>query len=44
MAEKGPQAKAAERRPKDYNKLPPQEQWRIDRELGILDWDGDPTK
>lgn len=30
------------KRPRDYNKLPPSEQWAIDRRLGILDWD--PTK
>ncbi|MGZ8924600.1 MAG: hypothetical protein ACXW2E_01825 [Nitrososphaeraceae archaeon] len=27
-------------RPKNYFKLSPQEQWRIDDELGILDWNG----
>lgn len=27
-------------RPDNYFKLPPQEQWDIDKRLGILDWDG----
>ena len=27
-------------RPKDYFKLEYKEQWRIDKRLGILDWDG----
>lgn len=36
-------AKAAERsklRPGDFESLPAEEKWRIDRELRILDWDG----
>jgi hypothetical protein len=28
------------KRPKDYFKLSPQEQWAIDDSLGILDWEG----
>jgi hypothetical protein len=31
---------AAKRRPTNYSDLSPEEQWEIDRELGILDWDG----
>lgn len=27
------------KRPKDYNKLSSSDQWSIDRQLGILDWD-----
>ena len=27
-------------RPSNYFRLPPNEQWIIDRELGILDWVG----
>lgn len=27
-------------RPKNYFKLSPQEQWAIDKSLGILDWEG----
>lgn len=30
-------------RPSDYATLPPAEQWEIDKELGILDWDGSKT-
>jgi len=30
----------AQKRPPNYEKLSPQEQWAIDKELGILDWDG----
>jgi hypothetical protein len=33
-------AKKAEQRPDDYDDLTPSEQWDIDAELGILDWDG----
>ena len=28
-------------RPKDYFKLSSSEQWKIDTELGILDWKGE---
>lgn len=28
-------------RPRDYFDLSPQEQWLIDKELGILDWEGE---
>jgi hypothetical protein len=39
----GPQAIiAATQRPKNYNKLTPEDQWAVDKALGILDWDGDP--
>lgn len=31
---------AAVRRPADYSKLTPKSQWAVDKELGILDWDG----
>lgn len=34
--------KAALKRPANYADLPPQEQWDIDKQLGILDWDGKP--
>jgi hypothetical protein len=27
-------------RPKNYFRLSAEEQWRIDKELGILDWEG----
>jgi hypothetical protein len=27
-------------RPSNYGDLPPRQQWEIDRELNILDWDG----
>ena len=27
-------------RPKDYFKLSSERQWQIDKELGILDWEG----
>lgn len=27
-------------RPKNYFKLSPERQWEIDKELGILDWEG----
>ena len=30
----------AKRRPSYYGSLKPREQWKIDRELGILDWKG----
>jgi hypothetical protein len=29
------------KRPKNFEKLSPREQWGIDKELGILDWDGE---
>jgi len=31
---------AAARRPSNYADLSAQDQWTIDKELGILDWDG----
>lgn len=42
--ELGPLARAAESRPENYGKLSFEEQWQIDKMLGILDWDGDPKK
>ncbi len=39
----GPLAEAAQRRPFDYNSLSGQDQWDIDKRLGILDWNGEPT-
>jgi hypothetical protein len=33
--------KQATKRPANYEKLSPREQWEIDKELGILDWDGE---
>lgn len=29
------------KRPKNFFKLPPDEQWAIDKRLGILDWMGE---
>lgn len=40
----GPMAQAAARRPVNFDELTPQEKWDIDKRLGILDWDGDPSK
>lgn len=40
----GPCARAALKRPANYAQLSAQEQWEIDRNLEILDWDGDPRK
>jgi hypothetical protein len=40
----GPLAKKSLERPADFLYLPIKEQWQIDKELGILDWDGDPKK
>jgi hypothetical protein len=37
----GPQAEAATRRPANYAELGPQSQWDVDKNLGILDWDGE---
>ena len=39
----GPQAIAATRRPPNYYQLSGEEQWEIDKQLDILDWDGDPN-
>jgi hypothetical protein len=36
----GAQAQQATLRPIDYAELSPEEQWAIDKRLGILDWDG----
>jgi hypothetical protein len=43
LVRKGPLATAAERRPSNFKSLPPQEQWDIDKSLGILDWSGSPN-
>ena len=40
----GPMATAAQKRPANYDQLRLYEQWAIDQELGINDWDGDPSK
>jgi len=40
---KGPQAIAATCRPSNFYQLSGEEQWEIDKQLGILDWDGDPN-
>jgi hypothetical protein len=34
----------AKERPKQYTQLSPREQWEIDKELGILDWNGSDSK
>lgn len=36
----GPMATQARKRPSDYARLSPEEQWAIDKSLGILDWSG----
>lgn len=33
-------AEKSKERPANYEKLSAREQWQIDKELGILDWDG----
>lgn len=33
-------ARQAKKRPIDYCELSPEEQWAVDKRLGILDWDG----
>lgn len=33
-------AQQAKLRPIDYAELSPEEQWAVDKRLGILDWDG----
>lgn len=35
-----PSAQAACKRPQDYFALSGEDQWAVDRNLGILDWDG----
>ncbi len=40
----GEMARKALLRPNDYDKLSGEDQWEIDKQLGILDWDGDPRK
>ena len=39
MTEKEMYEKSFER-PKNYFKLSPERQWEIDKQLGILDWEG----
>lgn len=34
---------AALQRPRNYHDLPGEQQWAIDRQLGILDWEGPAT-
>jgi hypothetical protein len=34
---------AALQRPKNYHELTPRRQWEIDKDLGILDWEGPKT-
>lgn len=36
--------RAALRRPKNYFDLSAEQQWAIDKELGILDWEGPRTR
>lgn len=36
-------AEVAKQRPGNFEKLTPQEQWEVDKKLGILDWDGNDT-
>jgi hypothetical protein len=38
-----PPAERAKLRPANYLELEPEEQWTIDKQLGILDWDGSPN-
>ena len=40
--ELGPMALASHQRPANFFKLSSEQQWEIDKHLGILDWDGDP--
>lgn len=44
LQQPGPLARQALKRPANYEDIPLGQQWAIDKELGILDWDGDPTK
>ena len=41
--ELGPLTLAAQRRPHNFFDLDGREQWAIDKSLGILDWDGNPS-
>jgi hypothetical protein len=36
----GPLSKASQKRPDNYYDLPSDQQWAIDKKLGILDWNG----
>ena len=40
--ELGPLCIQAQKRPANFLRLSIERQWEIDKELGILDWDGDP--
>lgn len=40
----GPLTRTANTRPAGYHKLSGRNQWDTDKDLGILDWDGDPSK
>lgn len=40
----GPLTRKAQMRPLDFYKLAPETQWAIDKNLGILDWSGNPTE
>lgn len=42
--ELGPMATIALRRPPNFYTLSNTEKWDVDRELGIIDWDGSPDK
>ena len=44
VSPKGPLARAAELRPANFKSLSAEQQWAIDKRLGILDWDGSPEK
>lgn len=40
----GAQCILAQERPANFFELNAEEQWNIDKRLGILDWNGEPTK
>lgn len=40
MTDQGELFAQALKRPKNYDSLDSYQQWQIDRDLGILDWDG----
>ena len=41
--ELGEMCRAAQKRPRNFLRFSEQEQWEIDKNLGVLDWDGEPT-
>ena len=45
LAEKslGLMASRARQRPADFEQLSAEDRWKVDKKLGILDWDGDPS-